>query len=92
MMNEVDDSFYSSSVPASPSKSPELKISTSEMDLDNYSDPIQVDDPLVSNEKVQYIPIEYHWFYTIISADRLIWLPFSFKDSAILEDVYSNNS
>lgn len=91
MMNEVDDSFYSSSVPPSPSKSPEIKRSTSELDLDNYSDSIQVDDPLINNEKIQYSPIEYHWFYTIISTERLIWLPFSFKDSSILENVYSEN-
>ena len=36
----------------------------------------------------RYEKIDYHWFYTKTIQERVIWIPFSYKDSKSLEKFY----
>ena len=49
------------------------------------------EEAMVINETIEYVPLNYHWFYSSIALEKKIWLPMSHKDSASLEKVYSEN-
>jgi hypothetical protein len=38
-----------------------------------------------------YEKIDYHWFYSKYLQEKIVWLPFSFKDSKNLESYYETN-
>lgn len=37
---------------------------------------------------VEYKPLSYHWFFSSMLLDKLIWVPMSFKDSQHLEKIF----
>ena len=53
---------------------------------------VSLDDSTASSTNadppVEYKPLSYHWFYSSMLLDKLIWVPMSFKDSQCLEKTY----
>jgi hypothetical protein len=50
---------------------------------------IVVDDVMMKSS--YYEKIDYHWFFTKKVQERIIWIPFSNKDSKNLESFYIKN-
>ena len=42
-------------------------------------------------ENIHYKSLNYHWFYSSHSADRITWIALSYKDSENLERTYKQN-
>lgn len=92
MMNEFeDDSFCTSSAATTPVNKSELKLIGQSESTDSYLDSYEDANPMITTEANVYKPVNYHWFYTSYTANKLVWLALSNKDSTNLEDVYMKN-
>jgi hypothetical protein len=79
---DFDHSFYkvANSTPMDTS----INSALIDDDLEHVINPIDT-------EVVQYKALDFHWFYTVYEGEKVKWLPFSFKDSANLENNYKEN-
>lgn len=85
MAENFDTMFY---LPVSDTNSnPEA----SSPNLKPDDEPTLNDEAIIITEKIEYKPLNYHWFYTGYLADKPIWLPMSYKDSNNLEIFYLKN-
>jgi hypothetical protein len=55
-----------------------------------YSNIKKIDDE-DDRSTIKYEKIDYHWFYTKNMQDKVIWMPFSDKDSKNLDNFYVQN-
>jgi hypothetical protein len=49
------------------------------------------EETMIINESIEYKAIQYHWFYSHYVLDKKVWQAMSLKDSANLEQKYSEN-
>jgi len=84
----MDANFRSISLdnPLSETENDEKNLASSTNETDTA-----LNESIVDIETIQYKPLEYHWFYTGYLADKLIWIPLSYKDSKNLEKIYTQN-
>ena len=52
---------------------------------------VDVVESIVEDNMNKYEKIEYHWFYTKKLQEKVIWIPFSNKDSKNLDVFYVKN-
>lgn len=99
--DEIDESFYSSSVSSVGSgryitKSAELRLSNEILIDDpefNTSTENVVDPQAMTSESITYESLNYHWFYSQFdSFNKEVWLAMSYKDTANMELIYTKNT
>ena len=86
--SNFDNSFISP-VPL-PNSADQSQKPASGLDTSNQSSISE--ESMAISETIEYKPLGYHWFYTSYLLDKLIWLPFSYKDSLSIENVYTKNA
>jgi hypothetical protein len=86
--------FFRSHIPDTQNKSTRLGIRHSEKKMTetsaNFNTTSRVADQ-VDLALDTYEKIDFHWFYSKLLQDKVVWLPFSFKDSKNLESYYERN-
>jgi hypothetical protein len=60
--------------------------------LDTSNQSSVSEESMAISETIEYKPVGSHWFYTGYLLDKLVWLPFSYKDSIAIENVYTKNA
>ena len=96
MSDSFDSSFYlptstnqDSSASEPDEKQPRISQQPDQLDMGDDQNDLAKND--LGQDELEYTPLNYHWFYDAYVADKQIWKPFSYKDSALLESAYMKN-